>query len=615
MWKFFESLIQAFPSDEREQPPANFFSFIKFYSHGIWKFLFLGAVLSALIAVGEALFFYYIGLFVDEFNVSTPANFWEHSGSTVISFLVLVLIVLPVLSLLHHLLVNQTIRANYPMQIRYRMHLYLLRQSLNFFSSDYAGRISQKVMQTSMGVREVVVKFTNVIVHIVVYFLTMLGMLWEADTKLMLLLLVWLVLYVTIMAIFIPKLRRQSDINAEKRSVMMGGIVDSYANIQTVKLFSKNRLEEQYAKDLMTASLKSEYKMMRLVTMFDMSVQIINYLLISALVVMSIFLWKHGLILVGGIAVSLGLAIRINNLSQWVMWEVGMLFENIGNVQNGMHTVAKPLDVQDPKEPVLLDKIKGDIEFRDVMFSYNGRVLVFEHLNLKIKSGERIGIVGRSGSGKSTLLNLLLRFYDVTSGGIYLDGTDIRSFKQDELRSQIAMVTQDTSLLHRSIRDNILYGRVFISEEHDVQEASLRDAADRACALEFIEELSDNYGNVGFDAQVGDRGVRLSGGQRQRIALARVILRNSPILVLDEATSALDSEVEDSIKKNLSLLMEHKTVIAVAHRLSTIAQMDRLIVLEHGCIVESGTHEELLAKGGIYASLWQRQTNGFLAAN
>lgn len=629
MWKYFEGLINAFPDqvtasdssakpasttpENTNQPPTNFFGFIRFYSRGIWKFLVAVSIISALIALGEALFFYYIGLFVDELNVATTSTYWEVCGTTVLSFLALVVVILPLLSLVHHLLLNQTIRANYPMQIRYRMHLYLLKQSLGFFASDYSGRISQKVMQTALGVREVVIKFTNVIVHIVVYFITMLGMLWEADYHLMLLLLIWLALYVTIMAVFIPKLRRQSDINAERRSVMMGGIVDSYANIQTVKLFSKNRLEEEYARDIMRSALSSEYQMMRLVTKFDLSVQIINYLLIAALVLMSLFLWKNGIVLVGSVAVSLGLAIRINNLSQWVMWEVGMLFENIGNVQNGMQTITKPLEVKDPQTPVSAEGIKGHIEFKDVNFSYNGRVPVFTHLNLSIKPGERIGIVGQSGSGKSTLLNLLLRFYDVNSGSILLDGTDIRNFKQDELRSQIAMVSQDTSLLHRSIRENILYGRVFVSGEHELAEASLREAADRACALEFIEELSDNFGNSGFDTQVGDRGVRLSGGQRQRIALARVILRNSPILVLDEATSALDSNVEESIKKNLKLLMENKTVIAVAHRLSTIAQMDRLIVLDHGVIAETGTHAELIAKGGIYAGLWQRQTDGFIA--
>jgi ATP-binding cassette, subfamily B, multidrug efflux pump len=612
MWNFFESLVKPFPQEQAvKQPPKTFLKFIGFYTQGLWRYLFIISILSAAVAAGEALFFFYMGLFVDILSSSTPDNFWELHSSTFISFGVLILVVLPIFILVHHLFLNQTIRSNYPMQIRYRMHRYLLKQSVAFFANDYAGRLSQKVMQTSVGVRDCVIKFVNVIVHMLVYFATMLGMLAEVNIYLMLIMLVWLVAYILIMRHFIPMLRFQSSDNAEKRSSMVGRIVDSYANIQTVKLFSRDNHEEQYARTSMGECLHSEYKLMRIVTKFDIYVQLINYILIGLLVFASVLLWSHSLVQVGAIAVALGLAIRINNLSQWVMWEVGMLFDNIGNVQNGIETISQPISVVDPVNPKMVAKVEGDIEFKSVSFAYNPTTPVFSNLNLHIKPGERIGIVGHSGGGKSTLVNLLLRFYDVQSGAILLDGIDIRAYEQEKLRSCIAMVTQDTSLLHRSVRENILYGNQKELDE-SLQNDVLRDAAMQAKALDFIEVLSDARGNIGFDTQVGERGVRLSGGQRQRIALARVILKNAQILILDEATSALDSEVESVVKDNLDKIMANKTVIAIAHRLSTIAAMDRLIVLKDGQIAEQGTHDELLALHGIYASLWKKQTDGFI---
>lgn len=610
MWNFFEKLVKPFPDEAVIQPPSSFFKFIAFYTKGMWRYIILIAITSAFVAIGEALFFYYLGKFVDVLSQSSPDTFWQEHSDICWQFSALLLLGLPLMILVHNLLLNQTIRVNFPTQIRYRMHRYLLRQSMSFFASDFAGRLVQKLMQTSMGVRDTVLKFFNVIVHMLVYFVTMLGMLAGANIYLMLIMLLWLVIYVLIMCYFIPKLREQSKDNAEKRSIMVGGIVDSYSNIQTVKLFSRRNHEEGFAKEKMQNCVDSELTMMRLVTKFNLSVQYLNYLLIFGLVATSIFMWAHNIVLVGAIAVSLGLAIRVNNLSQWVMWEVGMLFENIGNIQNGMETMAKPLTVCDPETPVALpSEIKGQIDFKNVSFAYNQNNQVFSKLNLSIKPGEKIGIVGQSGGGKSTLVNLLLRFYDINDGSITIDGIDIRSFNQDDLRSIIAMVAQDISLLHRSIKENILYGNEHTSKD---LESSMRDAAQKAMAIDFIEMLSDTKGNTGFDTLVGERGVRLSGGQRQRIALARVIMKNAPILILDEATSALDSEVETIVKDNLDRLMENKTVIAIAHRLSTIAAMDRLIVLKEGVIVEEGSHDELLSKNGVYATLWKKQTNGFL---
>jgi ABC-type multidrug transport system fused ATPase/permease subunit len=607
---FFEKLIPPFPEDPALSgaPPHTFFRFIFFYSRGIWRYLLLVSFLSALAGFGEALFFYYIGSLVDILAETEPAALWEKHRGTFITFGIISLAALPLIQTAHHLLLNQGIRSSYPMQIRYRMHCHLLRQSVSFFASEYAGRLSQKLMQTSLGIRDTVLKFIDVIVHMIVYFVTMVFMLAETNAILMSIMLFWLFLYLGIMYHYLPLLRRASRAAAEKRSEMVGCLVDSYANIQTVKLFSKGAYEEQHAAGNMKSCLRAEYLLMRLVTRFDLSVQYIDYLLIAALTFMSVWLWQQGVILAGGVAVALSLAIRINNMSQWVMWEVGLLFDNIGNVQNGMDTVARPVAVTDPANPAVMDSCRGEITFRNVDFAYTPGVPVFKNLCLTIKPGERIGLVGHSGSGKSTLVNLLLRFYDVNSGAVLVDGADVRTLKQDDLRSMIAMVTQDISLLHRSVRDNIMYGYDYSENSENV----MREAAHKAEADDFIVNLSDAMGHQGYDTQVGERGVRLSGGQRQRIAIARVIIRNSPILILDEATSALDSEIEDIVKKNLEGIMQGKTVIAIAHRLSTIAAMDRLIVLEHGVIAEEGTHEELLEKNGIYASMWHKQTGGFL---
>lgn len=518
----------------------------------------------------------------------------------------MVIIVMPILVLLHALIMHQTLLGNYPMSIRWLAHRYLLKQSVSFYQDDFAGRIATKVMQTSLAVRETVMKLLDVLVYILVYFTSMLVMIASADLRLVIPMLVWLALYVGLQWYFVPRLKSVSTEQADARSTMTGRIVDSYTNITTVKLFAHTQKEAEYAKSSMRIFLDTVYRQMRLVTGISVSVQIINYLLAFSIAAVSIALWTDSAITVGAIAIAVSLALRLNGMSQWIMWEISSLFENIGTVTDGMNTLSKTTIIQDEPNAKALVVNHGKIDFNQVCFHYGEQTGVIEDLNLNIKAGEKVGLVGRSGAGKSTLVNLLMRFYDVEKGQINIDDQDIKTVKQDSLRSQIGMVTQDTSLLHRTIRENILYGNPSASEEQ------LDRAIKQAQAYDFIQGLSDPNGNHGLDAQVGERGVKLSGGQRQRIAIARVLLKNAPILLLDEATSALDSEVEAAIQESLYELMQGKTVIAIAHRLSTIAAMDRLIVLDQGRVVEQGTHHELIAAGGIYAQLWAHQTGGFL---
>jgi ATP-binding cassette subfamily B multidrug efflux pump len=492
------------------------------------------------------------------------------------------------------------------MAIRWQAHRYLLKQSVSFYQDDFAGRIATKVMQTSLAVRETVMKLLDVLMYILVYFTSMLVMIAAADVRLMLPMLAWLVAYVLIQWKLVPKLKAISTEQADARSNMTGRIVDSYSNISTVKLFSNTSQEADYAQDSMMGFLTTVYGQMRLVTVINVLVQIINYLLAFTITAVSIWLWADSAITVGAIAIAVSLALRLNGMSKWIMWEISSLFENIGTVIDGMNTLSKPVAIQDKLDAKDIIVNQGKIEFNQVCFHYGEKAGVIEQLELNIKAGEKVGLVGRSGAGKSTLVNLLMRFYDVEKGQILIDNQPITDISQDSLRANIAMVTQDTSLLHRSIRENILYGYPNATDEQ------LMAAITQAQAAGFIESLSDSFGNKGLDAQVGERGVKLSGGQRQRIAIARVLLKNAPILLLDEATSALDSEVEAAIQESLYELMEGKTVIAIAHRLSTIAAMDRLIVLDQGRIVEQGTHQELINASGIYAQLWAHQTGGFL---
>jgi ATP-binding cassette subfamily B multidrug efflux pump len=615
MFSFFEKLIKPFPSEEPTQPPKGVFAFCRHYSRGVEVPLLLMAVLTASLAMLEVSLFSFMGELVEWLATKDKETFWQEEGVTLITMGAIVLIALPILVLLHAAIIHQTLLGNYPMVIRWLAHRYLLKQSLGFYQDEFSGRIATKVMQTSLAVRETVIKLLDVMVYVVVYFLSMLFIIAQADYRLMLPLLIWLVLYLAIQYYFVPRLKSIATNQADARSTMTGRIVDSYSNIATVKLFSHTQREADYAQQGMKGFLATVYQQMRLATGLNVSIQTLNYALVFVIAALSIYLWQESAIGIGAITIAISLALRLNSMAQWIMWEISSLFENIGTVVDGMRTLSQPLQVTDKEgaQPLVVEQ--GNIEITNMNFSYamankEGEIKqqrIINDLNIDIKAGEKIGLVGRSGAGKSTLVNALMRFYDLESGSIKIDGQDISEVQQETLRANIAMVTQDTSLLHRSVRENILYGRPDASEE------DLQQAITKAEAHEFILGLADLEGNTGLDAQVGERGVKLSGGQRQRIAIARVLLKDAPILILDEATSALDSEVETAIQHSLYQLMEGKTVIAIAHRLSTIAAMDRLIVIDKGTIVEQGSHQELLDQKGIYAQLWAHQTGGFLA--
>jgi ATP-binding cassette subfamily B multidrug efflux pump len=513
---------------------------------------------------------------------------------------------MPTLYLALTLITHQVLLGNFPMRIRWAVHRYLLRQSMRYFQDEFAGRIATKLMQTSLAVRETVVKLLDVGNYVLVYVGGAIVLAASADWRLMLPFLSWVGLYALLMRWFLPKMESVSSAQADARSTMTGRVVDSYTNIATVKLFSHSKREQAYAREAMGGFLETVHAQMQLVSRVNVANDTLNMSLLAAVGATSLWLWSQGAVSAGEAAVALALVLRLMGMSQWVMWELAALFENIGTVKDGISSISLPPTVEDAPDAPALARVKGGIRFEGVGFHYGKGSGVIDHLDLAIRAGEKIGVVGRSGAGKSTLVNLLLRFHDVESGRITLDGIDIASVQQDSLRAQIGVVTQDTSLLHRSVRENVLYGRP------DASEAEMIEAVRRAHADGFIEALVDSAGRRGFDAQVGERGVKLSGGQRQRIAIARVLLKDAPVLVLDEATSALDSEVEGAIQENLAQLMQGKTVIAIAHRLSTIAAMDRLVVMDAGRIVEQGTHAELVAAGGIYATLWHKQSGGFL---
>ncbi|AMM83332.1 ABC transporter ATP-binding protein [Martelella sp. AD-3] len=607
MFRWFENRLNPYPVEEPTAPPTGLIPFLWHYSKPAAPYLALMALVAALVAFGEVYLFRFLGDIVDWLSTANRETFLADEGWRLAFMGALVLVLLPGLTIFSSLLIHQVLLGNLPMISRWQMHRYVLRHSMNFFANEFAGRVSQKVMQTSLAIRETVMKALDMFVYVITYFVSMIFIVAAADRRLVIPLLVWIVIYALLLWYFIPRLRKISAEQADARSLMTGRVVDSYTNIATVKLFSHAGREELFAREGMDCFLDTVYRQMRRVTQFQALVYINNAVALFAVAALAIRFWLESSITVGAIALTLGLVMRIGGMSQWIMWEVTGLFENIGTVYDGMSMMAKKHELVDVDDAQALDVKKGEIVYDDISFHYGKAGGVISGLSLTIRPGEKVGLVGRSGAGKTTMMNLLLRFFDLEGGKITIDGQDVSKVSQDSLRSMIGVVTQDTSLLHRSIRDNIAYSRPGATDEE------VTAAAKRANAWDFIEGLSDMQGRTGLDAHVGERGVKLSGGQRQRIAIARVFLKDAPILVLDEATSALDSEVEAAIQESLFGLMEGKTVIAIAHRLSTLTEMDRLVVLDKGEIIETGTHQELVEAGGIYADLWKRQSGGFLA--
>ncbi|WP_276894503.1 ABC transporter ATP-binding protein [Frischella perrara] len=607
MYRWFEKRINPYPNNDPQPVAKNLFTFLWQMTKGIRFYILLLIFFSAFVSAFETFLFAVVGKVIDKLSIVTPLELWQKEGYTLI-ILAIIIAGSTLFVALGTIIKHQVLAGNFPMRLRWNLHRLVLNQSMRFFQDEFAGRVSAKVMQTALAVRDTIFLISDILVYVVIYFFTMSLVLSDFNIWLLIPFTSWLFCYMIAMIYFVPRLGNIAERQADARSLMTGRVTDAYTNIMTVKLFSHSGSEANYAKESMDGFLVTVNKQMRLVSSFEIVNHILNIGLFLSTFGLSLWLWSSSMIGVGAIAAATALALRLSGTSHWVMWEMTSLFENIGVVKDGINTFSVNQEIKDKPNASELKVTKGNIVFKDVNFNYDNRVddPIIEQLNLNIKPGEKIGLVGRSGAGKSTLINLLLRFYDLKSGQIIIDNQDIRNVTQDSLRSQIGMVTQDTSLLHRSVRENLLYGNPTASEEQMYQ------AAKQAEADKFIVTLRDAHGRMGYDAYVGERGIKLSGGQRQRIAIARVMLKNAPILLLDEATSALDSEVELAIQHSLYQLMEGKTVIAIAHRLATIAAMDRLIVLDQGKIIEQGSHQELLALNGLYAQLWKHQSGGFL---
>ena len=642
LFRFFETRLPAFPETPMPlpSPREGMLKFMWACTKGLRGWLLLFMILSAGIGIYEAMLFAWIGNIVDWLGVYTPQNLWAEKGDMLLLILA-VMILSPLWIALSSFIHFQTLQGVFPMQMRWRFHQRMLGQSMQFYQDEFSGRVSAKVMQTALAVRDTVMTVTDMFMYVAVYFITSGIILFNLDSLLLIPFIVWFVLVWLAMWYFIPKLKQTAIVQADARALMTGRITDAYANIMTVKLFSHSRRELDYAKNAMGQFLGTVHAQMRWVSYLEVSTHLISVILVSSTAGIGIYLWQQSAVGVGAIAAATAMALRLNGLTRWIMWQTASLFESIGTVQDGMRTLSAPQTIVDKPNASILKVSDGHIVFDHVDFSYEGEddatglnkhksgkpldnmnedaaipaadsaagtsyVKLLDNFYLDIKSGEKIGLVGRSGAGKSTLVNLLLRFFDVDKGKIYIDGQAIDEVTQESLRQQIGMVTQDTSLLHRTVRENIAYGRPDATDEEIIT------AAKQAQAWDFIKDLYDDKGNTGLDTQVGERGVKLSGGQRQRIAISRVMLKNAPILLLDEATSALDSEIEFAITESLNDIMTGKTVIAIAHRLSTIAALDRLVVMDKGRIIEQGSHDELLAFNGVYARLWQRQSGGFL---
>ncbi|HHE9478887.1 TPA: ABC transporter ATP-binding protein [Haemophilus influenzae 10810] len=605
IFSWFENRLNPYPESNPTTPKKGLFRFIWSSITGMKGWILLLAILTVGTGVMEAVLFQFMGTLVDWLGTFTPERLWQEKGHLLIGMaaLSLISIVWGFLASTVHL---QTLQGVFPMRLRWNFHRLMLGQSLSFYQDEFAGRVSAKVMQTALAVRDTVLTLADMFVYVIVYFITSGLVLAALDSWFLLPFIAWITIFIFILRTLIPKLSKTAQRQADARSLMTGRITDAYSNIATVKLFSHGSREATYAKRSMQDFMVTVHAQMRLATSLNSLTYATNILLTLSTAILGIILWKNGQVGVGAIATATAMALRVNGLSSRLMWESARLFENIGTVNDGMNTLTKPHTIVDKPQALPLQVKQGEIKFNNITFAYDPTKPLLNHFNLTIKPGEKVGLIGRSGAGKSTIVNLLLRFYEAQQGEITIDGQNVLNVQQESLRRQIGLVTQDTSLLHRSVRDNIIYGRPNSTDEEMVL------AAERAEAADFIPFLTDAQGRKGYDAHVGERRVKLSGGQRQRIAIARVMLKDAPILLLDEATSALDSEVEVAIQESLDKMMENKTVIAIAHRLSTIAAMDRLIVLDKGQIVEQGTHAELLELNGLYAKLWNHQSGGFL---
>jgi ATP-binding cassette subfamily B multidrug efflux pump len=608
MFSRFERFLKPTATPERPEPPAGLAGFLWHFARQAKPLFVALFVVEFFVALTDAAVPWFMGQIVTFVSKIPADRFLAETWPWLLGMLLVVLVARPLAALMRYLIINQAITAPFSSLIRWQAHWHVVRQSWSFFQNDFAGRIANRVMQTGPAVRQTLVTTVTAVWFVLVYGITALVMTAAADLWLTVPLLCWFAGYIALLWYFVPRIRDRSKINSEARSALMGRVVDSYTNILTVKLFARPRDEDNYVRDAVDRHVDVFLAAQRLLTAFGTLLKVLDALLIAGAGATALLLWQKGYVEVGAIAMVLPLTLQLANMSRQIAVQITDLFEEVGVVQEGMLTIARPLQLVDPPQAKALAVKDGGIAFENVRFGYGRQLGVRDNFSLTVRPGEKIGLVGRSGAGKSTVVNLLLRFFDLESGRILIDDQDISRATQESLRAQISVVTQDTSLLHRSIRENIRYGKPEGTEEEVLRAAHL------AHADEFIGTLEDWRGRRGYDAQVGERGVKLSGGQRQRIAIARVILKNAPILVLDEATSALDSEVEAAIQQSLGTLMAGKTVIAIAHRLSTIARMDRLIVLDRGRIVEQGTHDQLLRLNGHYAQLWQRQSGGFLDA-